>query len=173
MVFWKLLLLVFLPIFSYCFLRRNKKKLEDPDFSKRYITLYANLKTNASSAYLHTALFSSRRLLIIWSTIYLNDFLITNIFLSIFSSLYIIKYLFDYNPYKLAILNKFEKMNEIFTLISCYSMILFSELVPDVMIKYQLGFYFLYYVVFISLVNVTLVFYDLFIDLYSKIKRKI
>ena len=132
----KFCLLIVLPLFSFFFLKKNFSKLDEPDFRTKYETLYLDLKTTQRSAYLHTAFFSVRRFLIIYLTVFRNEQLISSIYVTVFSSLFMIKYLFDYDPFKERVFNRFEKMNELFTFALCYSMILFSELVPDPEIKY-------------------------------------
>ena len=153
----KLLLLIALPIFSFFLLRNNFSKLEDPDFRIKYQTLYLDLKTNQPSAYLHTTFFAVRRFFIIYLTVFRNDQLISSIYVTVFSSLFMIKYLFDYDPFKERVLNRFEKMNELFTFALCYSMILFSDLVPSPETKYTIGFSLMYAVGAIVLINVLLV----------------
>ena len=94
----KFFLLIVLPFFSFFFLRKNFHNLDDPDFRIKYQTLYLDLKTTQRSAYLHTTFFSVRRFLIIYLTVYRNKQLISSIYVTVFGSLFMIKYLFDYDP---------------------------------------------------------------------------
>lgn len=54
-------------------------------------------------------------------------------------------------------------MNEMFTLFVNYGLIIFSDFVGDPETRYQVGFYFIFYVGFVGFINVMLVFIDLII----------
>ena len=154
----KFFLLIVLPFFSFFFLRKNFHNLDNPEFRIKYQTLYLDLKTTQRSAYLHTTFFSVRRFLIIYLTVYRNKQLISSIYVTVFGSLFMIKYLYDYDPFKERLLNRFEKMNELFTFALCYSIILFSDLVPNPEIKYYFGFIVMYLIGAAVFINVFLVF---------------
>ena len=62
------------------------------------------------------------------------------------------------HPFKERLLNRFEKMNELFTFALCYSIILFSDLVPNPEIKYYFGFIVMYLIGAAVFINVFLVF---------------
>ena len=50
-----------------------------------------------------------------------------------------------------------------FTLFVNYGLIIFSDFVGDPETRYQVGFYFIFYVGFVGFINVMLVFIDLII----------
>jgi hypothetical protein len=81
----------------------------------------------------------TRRLVVAFSTIFLQKYLILNVYINLLGSIMIQLYL-DNNPFSEKILNRLEKMNEFFTLLTCYSMILCSDFI-DTEVKYTLGYW--------------------------------
>jgi hypothetical protein len=54
----------------------------------------------------------------------------------VFASLLIIKFFIDEKPMEQRLQNRIEKLNETFTLFTNYFMILFTDLIPDVELRY-------------------------------------
>ena len=84
-----------------------------------------------------------------------------------------IKFLFDYKPLNSPLLNRFEIINEIFTLFITYFMFLFTDFIPDVEYRNKLGYKFIALVSLIFFVNVLLVFVDITRSTKIESKRKI
>ena len=72
-------------------------------------------------------IFCIRRLLVAFFTVYLNSPLILNIYVNIYSSLWIIKFYYKKKPMASRNLNRIELLNEIFQLFSNYYMFIFTE----------------------------------------------
>lgn len=161
MIIVKLCLLITLPVFSYLYLKKNRENLSRDDFKKPYGTLYMGLKENRPSAYMLNSLFCGRRFVLAMTTIYLNSFLVSNIYVTLFGSLGMIKFFFDYTPYESPLLNRFEKVNEIFTLFINYYLFIFTEFVPDVQVRYTMGFYYINLVGLIFAFNISLIAFDI------------
>ena len=60
------------PAFSYCWLKRNHKRLGEPDFKVKYDSLYQNLNYEDEKALPHTLYFLVRRLLFTVVVVYLT-----------------------------------------------------------------------------------------------------
>ena len=116
--------------------------------------------------------FCLRRFCVGLPTIFKSELLIVNIYISIFSSLFMIKFLFDYKPMNSRLLNGFEIVNETFTLFITYFMFLFTDFILDVEYRYKLGYRFIAFISFIFLVNVSLVFNDMVRSSIIQGKRK-
>ena len=127
---FRLFVLTFLPGFSYFFLKRNKKFMKKEKFKKKYGTLYMNLKLDKFTAYSHTFYFCLRRLAISGMTVFSNDYLIVNIYLNIYVSILIIKYLVEHRPLNKTYLNRLELVSELFNLSLYYFMFIFTDFVP-------------------------------------------
>ena len=171
MAMFKLVLLVSLPFFSIFFIRGNMEHLGEESFQRKYGTLYQNLNLRSNSVYLFNTFFCLRRFCIGVPTIYKSELLIVNIYVGLFCSLFMVKFLFDYRPLNSRLLNGFEIINEIFTLFITYFMFLFTDFVPDVEYRYKLGYRFIALVAFIFAINVILVFVDMIRSVIIQGKR--
>lgn len=171
MTFQKFLLLIFLPFFSFIYLKKIKLLLSETDFESRFLSLYAHLKTTQCSAYKHTFYFTLRRLLLTLATIFLNNHIGINLFYTIFSSLFMNMYLFNNNPYKISILNNFEKMNEVYTLFLSYTIVINSNFVHEPEAKYTMGWWFTCSLLLNGCLNISLISYDMAIESYLKVRR--
>lgn len=86
-------ILVFLPFFSYMFLKKNYNFLfENKEFEIKFGSLYSSLDTKKRALYTYTTTFCIRRLLVAIGTVYLRGYNIVLIYITIFSSFYMVKY---------------------------------------------------------------------------------
>lgn len=69
----KLVILVFLPIFSYWYLKRNQRVASEQRFKVRFETLYLNTSTERPGVYLHSTVFCLKRLLVATATVFANE----------------------------------------------------------------------------------------------------
>ena len=90
--------------------------------------------------------------------------MIVNIYANIFVSLFMIKFFFDKSPMVSKQQNILEIMNESNLLFFNYSMLLFTDFIPSVEIRYQLGFVFIGIVVIILSINLALISKSMFQD---------
>ena len=83
------------------------------DFNSAYGTLYQSVDPHRKSVYLMNTVFCIRRLLVAMFTVYVNSPLIVNIYINIYSSLWIIWFYFEHQPMLTKTLNRIELVNEI------------------------------------------------------------
>lgn len=62
-------------------------------------------------------------------------------------------------------------MNEIYYFFLCYAVIVYSNFVSSPEDKYSIGWYFVYSLMVIASINITVVSYDLILDVYFKTKK--
>ena len=117
-------------------------------------------------------MFCIRRLLVGLFTIFSEKPLVINIYINIYSSLYIIRFYFDKKPMLTPTLNKIELLNEIFQLFSNYFMFLFTDFIGDVEFRYQIGYSFIGYVSMVFLINLSIIVADMFTDIRLKSNQK-
>lgn len=98
--FVKLAILVGLPIFSFYHLKRNFIRILgfDENFAKAFGTLFQNVETSKTCVYQMNTIFCLRRLLVGFFTVFINKTLILNIYVNIYSSLWILKFYFKKRP---------------------------------------------------------------------------
>ena len=110
----KALILFSLPLFSFFFLRKKfDKKGYSDEFNTAYGTLYQSVDPYRKSVYQMNLIFCCRRLIVAFFTVYINSPLILNIYINIYSSLWIIKYYYQKKPMISNSLNRIEILNEI------------------------------------------------------------
>jgi hypothetical protein len=97
---------------------------------------------------------------------------VINIYINIYSSLYIIRFYFNKKPMLTPSLNKIELLNEIFQLFSNYFMFLFTDFIGDVEFRYQIGYSFIGYVSIVFLINLSIIVGDMFTDIRHKSNKK-
>ena len=113
-------------------------------------------------------MFCVRRLLVALFTVFSKKPLVINIYIIIYTSLFIIRFYFDKKPMLTSTLNKIELLNEIFQLFSNYFMFLFTDFIGDVEFRYQIGYWFIGYVSLVFLVNLSIIVADMFTDIRLK-----
>ena len=147
------------------------KLLEDPKFKKMYGSLYQNVYPLKNSAYKVTTIFCVKRILLGLTTAYLNGFVLASIYVYGFTSLFSIGWFLNERPMVSKLMNFMENINELAIYISCYFMFLFTEWIPDVEMRYNLGFIYLPALLSIIAANFACVIYDMLKPLFFKIKR--
>jgi len=111
--------------------------------------------------YIHTAMFCVWRLILAYTTVFWSDHIIVNILTSFLFSLSFMYYYICYMPMKSKSFNYIEVTNSFFILIGSYFMIIFSDWVQDIQLRYHLGLVFVYITIFIVTLNFILIFREL------------
>ena len=130
------------------------------------------MNTSKPAVLTFTTFFCLKRLLIALGTVYLNDFVIVNLYINIFVTLWFVRYLIDNMPMNFRYLNQLEICNEILMLFFCYFIFLFTDFVEDINVRYKLGFWFIYIIGFIFLFNLSLISVSIYNDTLLDLKRK-
>jgi len=73
------------------------------------------------------------------------------------TSIWMMCCLLTFQPYSSEVMNKMEFINEVFVLVLSYAVYLFSDLVPDVRLRAQIGYYYCYTIMLNLLVNVAVI----------------
>ena len=105
-----------------------------------------------------------KRLVIGVATVYLNNSVVANAYINIFSNLAFIKYLADSMPMEFSFLNQLELMNEVIMLFFNYFFFLFTDFLGTPELRYEVGKYFIYLTIFVICVNFALISAAMFTD---------
>jgi hypothetical protein len=98
------------------------------------------------------------------ATVYLNNSVVANAYINIFSNLAFIKYLADSMPMEFSYLNQLELMNEVTMLFFNYFFFLFTDFVGSAETRYLVGKYFIYLTILVICVNLSLISISMFYD---------
>lgn len=156
------MLICFLPVFSFKYLKDHREELNDPQFITAFGTLYTNLITDKTSAYIMPCIFCVKRLLIALATVFMQDFILMSIYIYSFSSLFSIGYIIRKRPMKSQTMNRMEQVNEWALYITSLFMFLFTEWIPDISTRYTLGYIFMPTMMTIVSINLGCVFYEMY-----------
>ena len=118
-----------------------------------------------------TSFFCLRRLLVALATVLFNETLIIFIFVKVFSTLLFTKYMMDSKPMETPIQNKIEIGNEINMLAFSYFMFIFTAFIPDIKMRFTLGYVFMFFISFVFVVNVALISSSMYYDALMKYKK--
>ena len=86
-------------------------------------------------------------------------------------SLYSLCFVSSARPFESPLLNKVNFVNECFLLLSSYYLLILTDIVPDLELRDQIGWLYLYSLITIVGINFTIVFVQLAKLLFKKIKR--
>ena len=169
----KVSFLIFIPIFSFYYLRANLTKLEKEDFKLKFESLYKNIITNNQIAYIYMPLFCIHRYIISFMEVFLNSFVQFNIFINILLELGVVILYLKYSPMKMKSMNNQEIMNASVILVTAYFIMMFTNFVPDPEIRYNLGFSIMYDLIIFFCVTFGYILYKMVYALYIARQKRI
>ena len=91
----------------------------------------------------YPVIFFARRLIFVWSVIYLQDFLWAQLAIQTMTSVFIVQYLLWFWPLESAFAVKMEVMNECTIVLMSYGQMCFTDFVPEPETRSLIGFYYI------------------------------
>lgn len=161
----KLSTALFIPVFSWYYLKKNLERANNKEFSQKFGALYLGLNPMSSIMYMISTFFCIRRFLLALVTLFTENLLIVQLYIATFGSLLTLKLYIWASPMSSRNQNRIEKLNEVFTLFSTYFMISFTDFIQSVEYRYSLGFKAVVFILTIITINMAFVFYDQFTSL--------
>lgn len=143
-------------VISFRFLRKNFDRLYLPRFRRRYGSLYFNVDTVKRSAIYFTFLFLVRRMLFAAVISNAGASLVLQILICDLLSTVLLGFYWSVRPMESTLGNVIEIFNESAVLLSVWSMVLFSDFVQSPVQRYDIGFYFMYFVAAVIAFNLVL-----------------
>ena len=134
----------YFPFWTFNLLRKNADRLSDPHFSGRFNSLYQNLDVEKYEAHPFTLVFCLRRLLFAYAITSLDRTLVFQVFFIDGTSTFILCYYITCKPMKNTVNNAIHIFNELVILSCTWYLFLFTNYVPDPILRYDLAVYFLY-----------------------------
>lgn len=119
-----------------------------------------------------TTLFCCKRILLALTTVYLNSFVIASVYFYCFSSLFTIGFILNNKPMGSKLMNFMEIINEVAVYLSTFVMFFFTEWIPDIEVRYTLGFVYLPGILGIILVNLACVIFEMGVAIKQKVQQK-
>ena len=167
----KLSFLLYLPLFSYFFLKNHILSLENADFIQKWGSLYTNLYPLKSSVYEVTTLFCVKRLIYAITTVYMGSYVVPNIYVYIFIPLFSIGYNTNNKPMNSKLLNLMENLNEMLILSNGYFLFVFTQWICDPKVRYSLGWIYIFMNTLVIFINFVIIIYDMLYGLRKVYKK--
>ncbi len=153
------IVLIAYPVFLILFTFKNKNKIKNTEFRKKYSPIYENMASNNDRTTLLISSISVIRVLILAAVIiYLQKYRYFQIFFSNFFSIFMIIYIGQFEP-----LNKevhfWQQYNESFVTLMNYHLICFADLILDEPTRNFMGFSMIAVYTFNLVTNISFIMY--------------
>ena len=149
------------PICTYKFLKKNNEKLPDPKFKVKYDSIYQNVDYHKERALPSTTLFLGRRIIFAFVIIFCGVSIVLQVFLADILCTLLLAYYFTVMPLISGLANAVQIFNECVVITAIWFIFNFTNFVADPLERYQLGWYFLYFIAFNVIVNVAVLIYTI------------
>lgn len=127
-----LILVTVFPFATALFLNRFRSKLHNEKTKTMFGSLYEDVKVNHGFNHMQIPFFLLRRLVLAATIIFMQNYVVVQLFLSTFGSLYYCNFLLGCSPYENLKLNFIEFYNEIAILFSIYTCYFFTPFVDNI-----------------------------------------
>ena len=100
-----------------------------------------------------------------YATVFFNEHVIISMYIYIYTSFLMLAFHINNHPLMGRFLHTMELVNEVFILQTSYYLLMFSEFIQDVEVKYAIGFFYTPNLMAITSINILLVCVDLVLAL--------
>ena len=165
--------LVLFPVATSIYLLRNRGKLDSQNFKNRFGEVVLDLRIGERMAVLYQVFFMARRMAYAFILINFLDRSYLQIQLVIVAiCLPTLIYVGGFRPFQTKMKNRVDLVNEVFTTLCSYSLVTFSDFVPDKPTKYDSGWSIVGAVFFLMLFNLTAITIESLVNLFYKLKLR-
>lgn len=161
-----------LPFVSFFYIYRHKHNLNDPTFNRKYQSLYENVDITKKTALAYNSINMLRKLLLAVMYVFLSEVITVQLLIGILSTLSMIIYLIQIEPFKDKRENWIQVFNEICIMSVLYVMYCFSELNLHPSTFFNLGWMPIFIILLNYSVNTYFILKDSIIKMKARICRK-
>ena len=133
--------------------------------------MYVNLYTPKHTAYKMNSLFCFKRLVYGFIAVFCSSYVVPNVYSYTIIALFSIGYNLNYRPMKSRVLNFIENVNEFIIYCCGYFLLIFTQWICDPMIRYKVGFLFIYAQILIVAINFLVIFFEIGYCFMKYLKR--
>ena len=173
-----LLLVMFtIPVLVTCCLWKHRESMSDRAFKAKFDSLYQNVDYFKKSALAYPGLFLTRRILFAFTISFFSFSIVFQVMIADFMSTVLLGYYFTVKPMRDRLNNFIQIFNELAVLACIWLMFHFTHFVGDPETRYELAWYFLYFVGVNIAVNFLIFLYIIVKKIYNScrlccLKRK-
>lgn len=148
----KFMILFSFPVLSFLLIQKNYERLSKSDFKTKFSTLYTDMlhKKSAQDVIL---LLCGRRTFVVFTTVFMNHYLVPNLIVYFYGSIYLLSYYLRLRPFDNKWAYWLELLNETHVMVAAYSSFFFTEWVTSVRTRYQYCSLFVDFTVWVIIVN--------------------
>ena len=122
---------------------------------------------------MNSFVFCAMRFMLAFSTIFIQDFLWLQLFVYLYSTLYVACFFIHVKQMNGKFYNNIEIFNEVATLISVYFLLCFSDWILDIELRNDIGDVYAKYLIGIALINFLLILHEMTLPIQKMIKYRI
>ena len=163
--------LILFPVLTLRFLLKNQASLEKPKLQQKYGSLYQNVDPTKSANLRFTAYFCARRFVFALIICILVDSLVLQILIADFAILSMLAFYSINLPMKDSLNNVVQIGNEVAILFLLQFMFLLTDYIADPVDRHELGYYFLYYVCALIILNLIVLFVSIGREVHYQIRK--
>ena len=159
-----------LTIFAYRLLKKKFAKLPEATFRSKFGSLYLNVNTHDRKAVHFTFFFLLRRMLFVGAITLFNFSIVFQVMSLDILSTCLLAFYVSVMPMQGVMNNLMEVMNELSVLASIIYMFVFTDYVPDPVLRYSFGYDFLFFVGGIIALNLLAFIFTIISTIILKVK---
>jgi hypothetical protein len=165
-----LVLMIIFPIACWILLARHQDKLEEDEVKDKYEQAYDNVRTTSKTALGYFPIFTLKRLVYTCLLLLIDNHEILQTFLVVHMFFVSAAYTLNAKPLGDPITLYQESFNDIMALLISYSLIVFSNLVPDMRAQYNYGWFVCTLLAISVLTNIGIILYTFWKDAWVRAK---
>lgn len=162
-----LIVILATPVLVTCCLCKNRESMREPAFKAKFDSLYQNVEYYKKAALAHPGLFLVRRILFAAAISFFSFSIVFQVLIADALSTTLLGYYFTVKPMRDRLNNCIQIFNEMVVLICVWLMFHFTLFVNDAETRYELAWYFLYFVAVDIAVNILIFLYIIVKKIYS------
>ena len=163
--------LVAFPALSHRFLLRNQENLGKETSKDKYGSLYMNVDHYREVSLRFNLYFCLRRLIFAITIALLNGAIVCQILVTDFAVLAMLSFFIHRWPMINGLNNLVQVFNEMIILLIIVSLVVFTDFVPDPVVRYDLGHVLLYTVAVTMIVNLIILILGLLYAIYVGVRK--
>lgn len=155
------------------FYLKNFTRLENPDFSGKYGSVYEGLRLDSRWVLFYPVYFIIRRTIFMVAAFSLYMHVVIQLACVLLITMVSAVFILQVKPFEERLVNQLEVMNECFTLALIYVVFCFTDLVESPLDRYRIGFVFIAGMSLCIFVHLYFIFKDMAIQLIGAVRRKL
>jgi hypothetical protein len=149
----------------------SESGLNNSEIKAHIGTLYSGLDVEKPMNAQFVTLFLLRRLIVGVTIAFFRTYYFLQLEILMVSSMFCLCFMLLYWPYKTLLNNVVEMLNECFVILTVYIMHAFSLFIPDRNVRYEIGWFYIGFVGFVFVLNLSVIIQKVMLFVLLKLKQ--